>query len=444
MQKKWNTVLENLKGFTTEASFESYLKNMRLLNREGNTVFIGVYNDFIEKRIKEKYQDLILEIIRAIPEWSNVEELKIKVSEEFDSEIDDGKDFEESKLPDLKTSDDQILNPKYTFENFIGGSSNEMALAAALAVAEDLGKAYNPLFIYGGVGLGKTHLMKAIAHRTLKKNNSARVIYTSAEQFTNELIASIMNNWISDFHVKYRSVDVLLIDDIQFLVGKERTQEEFFHTFNELYDRDKQIVISSDRPPGLIQKLEDRLVSRFESGMIADIKSPDLELRVAILKNEAVQKGISIDNDAVIYLSKKIVSNIRKLEGAFIRVCAFASLNKMRVTPGLIDDVLRDMLATNQKKIIIEDIQRAVASYFKIKLSDMKTKNRSQNIAFPRQIAMYLSREFTSESLPAIGREFGGRDHTTVMHACKRISNMLKTDLEFKAELDNIIRLIDG
>ncbi|MDD2715491.1 MAG: chromosomal replication initiator protein DnaA [Candidatus Wallbacteria bacterium] len=440
----WDQVLEKLKNITSAAAFEGYLRNMKFLEKKGNTILIGVFNDVVLKRIREKHQDLILDYIRDIPEWANVDNLDFRVNEEYDEEIDETIKEEEKNVPDFKPSEDSTFSQKYTFENFVTGKSNEFADAACVAVAKNPGKTYNPLFLYGGAGLGKTHLMKAIASEVIKKTPQPRIVYVSSEQFTNEFIRSLMEKKQYEFKNKFRQIDLLLIDDIQFLEKKEGTIEEFFHTFNDLFEHGKQIVVSSDRPPIQLGNLEERLISRFESGLIADIQTPDLELREAILRREAEKKGVVIEDECVVHLAKKIVSNIRKLEGAFIRVCAYASMNNIKITTKLMDEVLRDMVTTNQKRISIEEIQRAVASYFGVKLTGMKEKNRSQNISFPRQIAMYLSREFTNESLPAIGKSFGGRDHTTVMHACSKISEMLKTDLEFKKELENIIKQFNG
>lgn len=442
-KKNWEIVLNSLKEYYKGSAFDGYLKNMRFLEKKGKDIYIGVYSEFIKEKIIKKYQDLILEMIRDVSNWRDVEQIHFIVDKRFDIEIDDTEE-NDINIEDIKNKDDTGLNPKYKFENFLVGKSNEFAHAVALAVANNPGKEHNPLFIYGNTGLGKTHLMQAIAYKILENNPEMKVKYVTTERFTGEFIDKVKSQEGNEFKKKYRNVDVLLIDDIQFLSKAERTQEEFFHTFNELFNRNKQIVISSDRPPGMLMGVKERLVSRFESGMIADIQEPDFELRVAILKHEAEKKNIKISDEVLSYIAKKIISNIRKLEGAFIRVCAYANFHNLEVTPRLIDSVLREMLITNQKKITIPDIQRAVADYFKIKLSEIINKRRSQNIAFPRQIAMYLSRELTNESLVSIGKAFGGRDHTTVRHACEKIVKMLKTDLELKEELDNIIRKINS
>ena len=331
------------------------------------------------------------------------------------------------------------LNPKYTFDSFVIGNSNRFAHAASLAVAESPAKAYNPLFIYGGVGLGKTHLMHAIGHYILANNPKSKVVYVSSEKFTNELINSIKDDKNVEFRNKYRNVDVLLIDDIQFIAGKERTQEEFFHTFNDLHEANKQIILSSDRPPKEIPTLEDRLRSRFEWGLIADIQPPDFETRIAILKKKADVENLNIPNEVMVYIATKIKSNIRELEGALIRIVAFSSLTNKEIGIDLASEALKDIISSrNSKQVTIELIQDIVSSYFNLKVEDFKSSRRTRNITFPRQIAMYLCRKLTDMSLPKIGEEFGGRDHTTVIHACEKISKGLKEDENLQ---DNIAEL---
>ena len=321
------------------------------------------------------------------------------------------------------------LNPKYSFDSFVVGNSNRFAHAASFAVAEAPGKAYNPLFIYGGVGLGKTHLMQAIGHHILNKNELATVVYVSSEQFTNELINSIRDDKTSEFRNKYRNIDILLIDDIQFLVGKERTQEEFFHTFNSLYETNKQIVISSDRPPREIPTLEDRLRSRFEWGLLTDIQYPDLETRIAILRKKAQHESLEVPNEVMLYIATNIQSNIRELEGALTRTVAFSRVKNQPITMDIATEALQNIMPPpTPRQITIESIQEAVASYFSVTVTDLISKRRTRQIAFPRQIAMYLSRELTELSLPMIGDTFGGRDHTTVLHAYDKISREIKTD----------------
>ena len=314
-----------------------------------------------------------------------------------------------------------------------------MAHAAALAVSEAPARAYNPLFLYGGVGLGKTHLMHSIAHYILDQNPSAKIIYASSEKFTNELINSIRDDKNESFRNKYRNIDVLLIDDIQFITGKERTQEEFFHTFNALYEANKQIIISSDRPPKEIETLEERLRSRFEWGLIADIQSPDLETRIAILRKKAEIESLSVPEDVLLFIARTVISNIRELEGALNRILAFSSLTNKPITVELANEALKDLISKDRPKIITaEYIQEIVATYFHLKPEELKSSKRTRNIAYPRQIAMYLCRKLTDLSLPKIGEKFGGRDHTTIIHGFEKISRELQTDIELTQMLNEL------
>ena len=325
-----------------------------------------------------------------------------------------------------------FLNPKYSFDTFVVGHGNRFAHAAALAVAEAPAKAYNPLFIYGGVGLGKTHLMQAIAHFVIKNKRAAKIMYVTSEKFTNDLINSISGNTMEAFRTKYRSIDLLMIDDIQFLAGKDRTKEEFFHTFNTLHGASKQIVISSDRPPKEIPTLEERLWSRFEWGLIADIQPPDLETRIAILKRKAGLEELPVPQDVLTLIATKMVSNIRELEGALIKVIAYASLTGEEVTLPMVENILKDILSPSKERtyVDIDLIKKVTGEYYHINPSDMEAKTRTKEIAMARHVAMYLSRALTDASLPKIGKEFGGRDHTTVMHANDKIIEELKTNSE--------------
>ncbi len=331
------------------------------------------------------------------------------------------------------------LNPRYTFDSFVVGPSNRFAQAASLAVAEDPAGAYNPLFLYGGVGLGKTHLMQAIAHYVRENHQKLYVVYVSSETFTNDLINALQRRGMTEFRKKYRHVDLLLIDDIQFVAGKEQTQEEFFHTFNALYEANKQIVISSDRPPKDIPTLEERLRSRFEWGLTTDIQAPDLETRIAILRKKGEAEGLSLPNETLLYIATEIQSNIRELEGALIRVVAYASLQGRPVTPEVAEEALKDIISSRRMRVItVEAIQAAVANHYGITVEEMKGKKRTRSVTFPRQVAMYLCRELTDASLPAIGQEFGGRDHSTVMHACEKI----KVEAEQSTPLSHTLKEI--
>jgi chromosomal replication initiator protein len=442
----WSKALGEIEKKISKPSYETWLKSTKAHTIKGDTLTITAPNEFARDWLESRYLHLIADTIYQL----TGEEFLIKFiipqnqrDDEFVSnspikQINNNND-EQNEIPQ------SMLNPKYTFDTFVIGSGNRFAHAASLAVAEAPAKAYNPLFIYGGVGLGKTHLMHAIGHYVMNHNPSAKIVYLSSEKFTNEFINSIRDNKAVDFRNKYRSVDVLLIDDIQFLAGKESTQEEFFHTFNTLHEESKQIIISSDRPPKEIPTLEDRLRSRFEWGLITDITPPDLETRIAILRKKAKAEGLDIPNEVMLYIANQIDSNIRELEGALIRVVAYSSLINKDINADLAAEALKDIIPNSKPKMIaISDIQRIVGQEFQVKLEDFKAKKRTKSVAFPRQIAMYLSRELTDSSLPKIGEEFGGRDHTTVIHAHEKISKMLQSDEQLQRQLKEITGLIRG
>ena len=343
----------------------------------------------------------------------------------------------------IAPGDASTLNPRYTFDTFVTGKSNQLAHAASVSVAENPGHGYNPLFLYGGVGLGKTHLMHAIGHRILEHHPEMRVLYVSSEKFTNELINSIRDGHPEKFRDKYRTIDVLMVDDIQFISGKTSTQEEFFHTFNALHDDNKQIILSSDRPPKEVEKLEDRLRSRFEWGLITDIQAPDLETRIAILRKKAMVDHIDVPNDVMFSIANRVDTNIRELEGALTRVVAYASLTRQPVTTELAMQALKDLFPdAGQKEVTLEVIQEIVANYFQIPVDELHSKKRSRSIAFPRQVAMYLCRELTESSLPAIGQFFGGRDHTTVLHAYDKIQKEKETDDKLGKTISDLMERI--
>jgi chromosomal replication initiator protein len=435
----WGKALEEIEKKISKPSFDTWLKSTKAYSLKGDVLVITVPNEFTKDWLESRYTALIEETLYDI----TGEELKIKciIPQNQSEEEFDVKPTVKTKRGDDDQTDfpQSMLNPKYTFDTFVIGSGNRFAHAASLAVAEAPAKAYNPLFIYGGVGLGKTHLMHAIGHYVLEHNPSAKVVYLSSEKFTNEFINAIRDNRADDFRNKYRNVDVLLIDDIQFLAGKEQTQEEFFHTFNTLHEESKQIVISSDRPPKEIPTLEDRLRSRFEWGLITDITPPDLETRIAILRKKAKAEGFDIPNEVMLYIANQIDSNIRELEGALIRVVAYSSLINKEINADLAAEALKDIIPSSKPKVItIQDIQRVVGQHFNVKLEDFKAKKRTKSVAFPRQIAMYLSRELTDCSLPKIGEEFGGRDHTTVIHAHEKISKLLQTDIQLQKQIKEI------
>ncbi len=422
----WQRTLDILENELSSTSFDTWMRYTQLVDQKGQTMYIAVPNEFAKEWLESRYYNLIkntlqlllnrdvkIQFILANAKLSNTSKEKADV-------------VYKQPLEEQPTS---FLNHRYTFDTFVIGNSNRFAHAAALAVSETPAKAYNPLFIYGGVGLGKTHLMHAIGHHVLSLYPRSRVLYVSSEKFTNDLINSIQNEHTTTFRNRYRNIDVLLVDDIQFLAGKERTQEEFFHTFNTLHEANKQIIISSDRPPKEIPTLEDRLRSRFEWGLITDIQPPDLETRIAILRKKAKIDNLSVPNDVMIYIANQIQTNIRELEGALIRVAAYTSLNNKKLTIDVAASMLKDLAGYGKTHAItVSRIQEIVANHFSLKVDDLKAKRRTRDVAFPRQIAMYLSRELTDSSLPRIGEEFGGRDHTTVIHAHEKISTDMKQD----------------
>ncbi|MBE3090751.1 MAG: chromosomal replication initiator protein DnaA, partial [Candidatus Atribacteria bacterium] len=343
------------------------------------------------------------------------------------------------KSENMIKNDNLDLNPRYTFDSFVIGNDNRFAHAACLAVAQSPAKAYNPLFVYGVVGVGKTHLMQAIGNYIIQHNPKAKVLYISSEKFTNELINSIKDDRTVAFRDKYRNVDILLIDDIQFLAGKERTQEEFFHTFNTLYESNKQIAITSDCPPKDITTLEERLRSRFEWGLTTDIQPPDLETRIAILRKKAQAENLNVPAEVIAFIAEKISSNIRQLEGALTKLVAFSTFNKKELSVSLAQNILKDIIPLENKKISIDQIQKSVADYYTIKVNSLLSKKRTKDVVLARQVAIYLSRELTDLSLTSIGGAFGGKDHTTIIHSCNKIKNKIKKDNNFKGIINNLI-----
>lgn len=434
-QTQWEAILSIIELETSSVSFNTWFKETELLSIEDSKLVVSVKNEFTKEILNTRYLELIrnsaLQVLNkeyaikfVLPnEQTNLNQKAIRRNEQLQDPLNSPSN----------------LNPRYVFDSFVVGNSNRMAHAAALAVAEAPARAYNPLFLYGGVGLGKTHLMHSIAHYILDQNPNAKVIYASSEKFTNELINSIRDDKNESFRNKYRNIDVLLIDDIQFITGKERTQEEFFHTFNALYEANKQIIICSDRPPKEIQTLEERLRSRFEWGLIADIQSPDLETRIAILRKKAEIENLSVPEDVLLFIAKTVISNIRELEGALNRILAFSSLTNKPITVELANEALKDLISKDKPKIITaEYILDIVANYFHLKPEELISAKRTRNIAYPRQIAMYLCRKLTDLSLPKIGEKFGGRDHTTIIHGFDKISRELQTDIELTQMLNEL------
>lgn len=463
------------------AILDSFILKTRQIMLNENVLMIEVESDFIRQKLNEKYTQKFLD---ALKEILKIEDVKIKylVAEKgmfednkellneilkeqpkkvvqnevytqltFEKSLIDTSNYKEDDLEKLQREHEQSLekrvsssglSSRYTFETFVVGKTNQFAYSVSVNVSKNPGKKYNPLFIHGGVGVGKTHLMQAIGHSVLKTIKKAKVLYVSGDSFLNEMVTAMQNNKIQSFREKFRNVDVLLVDDIQFIAGKVATQEEFFHTFNQLHQNSKQIVLTADKPPQEIKDLEARLVSRFESGMLVDIQPPDLELRMAILQKARDESGKKISNELIAYIAQKIEGNIRRLEGAFLKVIAYSENMNREITQGLIDEVLSDMSQNKVKKITIDTIINVVASHYKLNVSDFKAKKRSANIAIPRQIAMYLSRQLLDESVTKIGNEFGGRDHSTVLHAIQKVEYMMDKDISFKNEIEQLIKKI--
>ncbi|MBI4462601.1 MAG: chromosomal replication initiator protein DnaA [Acidobacteria bacterium] len=431
----WEQLLAHIKPRLPRETFHTWFRPTRLLGVKGKILLVRVPEAAFRPWLEENAQ-LVQEALRAVGlEGHEVEYVADAAARAAGAGA--------GAVPALQArldfdSADYLLNPRYTFDRFVVGTCNQFAHAASLAVAEQPSRTYNPLFLYGGVGLGKTHLMQAVGHEVKKRSYSLRVLYLSAEKFTNEVINALRFERTVGLRDKYRTVDVLLIDDIQFLAGKERTQEEFFHTFNALYDAQKQIVVSSDAPPKEIPTLEERLRSRFEWGLIADLQAPDLETRIAILMRKAESDSVCLPPEVAEYMAKGIKSNIRELEGALTRLVAYAHLHGVPIALGLAQDVLHNFLAQQQRRIPIEMIQRRVGEHFGLRANELKAKNNSRAVAYPRQIAMYLARQLTGASLPEIGRAFNGKHHTTVLHSVEKIEGLRKTDKELSGLLEKL------
>ena len=415
---------------------DSWLRPCRPLSLEGDHLTIGAPNRFTRDWLIQHHLDVLqaaaADCLGGHP----------RVSIIVDDNPQEEPEAEPVVSPAVVTRGSNVegLTPRYTFETFIVGSSNQFAQAACQAVAELPSRAYNPLFIYGGVGLGKTHLLHAVGHQAAKLFSGLSVLYLSSERFTNELINAIRFDRMAEFRARYRTIDLLLIDDIQFISGKERTQEEFFHTFNDLYESRKQIILSSDSPPKDIPELEERLRSRFEWGLIADIQSPDFETRVAILKKKAAVERVRLDDDVAYLIAGRVKSNIRELEGSLTRMIAFCALTGREMGVDLAQEVLGELWGDDEKVITIEQIQRKVGDFFGVKLADLKAKSRTKAVAFPRQVAMFLSRELTHASLAEVGRAFGCKDHTTVLHAVEKIKTLVNEDPKLRKTVEGIVQ----
>ena len=423
LEQIWEEALKMIEEETSPVSFATWIQPIVPCGIIGNKIILQVKESFLKEIIEKRHLPLIRTAIKMV------------TKNEYDIMITTEEEQNAGNLHNLaaeKPAENELarnLNPKYVFDSFVVGNSNRMAHAASLAVAESPAQAYNPLFLYGNSGLGKTHLMHSIGHFILDRNPQAKVLYVTSETFTNELINSIQNNKNEEFRNKYRNIDVLMIDDIQFISKKEGTQEEFFHTFNALYESNKQIIISSDRPPKEIKTLEDRLRSRFEWGLIADVQPPDYETRIAILKKKAERDNLTVPDDVMAYIAKNIASNIRELEGALTRIVAFATLTNQDISISLAENSLKDIFSENSATPLTPElIQQVVAEYYNIRVEDIQGSKKPKNIAFPRQVSMYLCRKLLDISLPKIGESFGGRDHTTVIYAISKIEKQLESD----------------
>jgi len=444
MSKLWDDTLAHLELNLSPQHFSTWIKPLKLVKIEQDMVYLEVPNRFVLDWVKENYSKLIQKNLSDLSAVSY--RLHFDVSNQNLEEINKKTPLIERPVAVAakKTvvnnthTADLNLNRKYTFEEFVSGSSNQFAYAAAMAVANNPATTYNPLFIYGGVGLGKTHLVNAIGNAILKKSPQMRICYYTSEKFMNELINSLRYNRMDEFRNKFRSMDIIMIDDIQFIAGKERTQEEFFHTFNALYESHKQIIVTSDKFPKDIPGLEERLRSRFEWGLIADIQAPDVETKLAILKMKAEQNSINLPEDVSLFLANSICNNVRELEGYLIRIGAYASLTSVPVSLEMARDVLKDILIERNRELSVEEIVKKVSLHFNIKVSDIKSAKRLKAVVLPRQIAMYISRQLTSSSYPEIGDRFGGKDHSTIIHAIRKIEKLMEEDFQLKSTIENL------
>jgi chromosomal replication initiator protein len=446
-EKIWSSAQDYLRSMLSHDTYNLWFSPLHACGSDGNILFLEVSNDFCEVWLKDNYMGLLEDAVGtvsgkrmqihfkvastngALTQQRAVTSAPASTQPSAQQAAAPRPRAAEASSDKAAAPQESLFNPKNTFDTFVVGNNNNFAYAAALAVAQAPGKSYNPLFLYGGVGLGKTHLLHAIGHHVCSHKKGARVAYVSSEKFTNEYIDGIQNNQLARFRKKYRQTDVLLIDDIQFLAGKERIQEEFFHTFNALHEGHKQIVLTCDRPASEIQNLEHRLVSRFEWGLVTDLQPPDVEMRLAILNKKAQLMGVELPSEIMNLLANKIRTNIRRLEGALIRVASYAALTGKKLTVEMVEGLLREILHEEGRfSISIEVIQKKVAEHFDIRLADMTSKRRPENIAFPRQIAMFLARHMTESSLSVIGEAFGGRDHGTVLHACRLVKDRMEVD----------------
>ena len=451
-EKTWMQASETLRTMVNPDLFNLWFDPIQPSSINEETAVLIVPNEFCAVWLKDNYLELLQDVLAHIT--GKKLSVQLEINKNIPDEVPtqtrdiarnaaaaDPQPAKRTTSTQSRASSEKLFNPKNTFSTFVVGDNNNFAHAAALAVAQSPGRSYNPLFLYGGVGLGKTHLLHAIGHNVLKENSKLKVSYLSSEKFTNKYIDAIQNNELAKFRRTYRKTDVLLIDDIQFLSGKERIQEEFFHTFNALHEAHKQIVMTCDRPANEIKNLEKRLVSRFEWGLVTDMQPPDFETRLAILRKKAVSLGVELPDEVVSFLAKRIRTNIRRLEGALIRVSSYQSLTGKPVTPNTVEGLLKDVLHEEGRTVVsIENIQKRVAEHYDIRFADMTSRRRPENIAFPRQIAMYLAREMTGKSLNSIGEAFGGRDHGTVLHACR----LVRDRMEQQSDVRQAVRYLEG
>lgn len=442
MEHIWLKTINELKSDIGEQNVRTWIEPLKFIKKENQTILLEAPNKFIKDWFIDNYKIIIKRKLSNIIGLDVDIKIDVNKKPKEKSEVQEIKEdivVEKSQFAERKEISNSNVNSRYTFDTFVSGPSNQFAHAAAMAVAKNPATTYNPLFIYGGVGLGKTHIIHSIGNEILKKNKKLKVTYYTSEKFTNELINSLRHGKMDDFRKKFRSIDILLIDDIQFIAGKKSTQEEFFHTFNSLYESHKQIVVTSDKFPKEIPDLEERLRSRFEWGLIADIQEPDTETKQAILKMKSEINNIIVPEDVIYFLSNSITSNVRELEGYLIRIGAYSSLTSTPISLDMAKEVLKNIITENNKEITIDRIQKTVSDHYQIKTNDLKSQKRLKNIVLPRQIAMYISRNLTDLSYPEIGERFGGKDHSTIIHAIKKIEGKMASDMSFKMTVEKLM-----
>jgi chromosomal replication initiator protein len=448
----WANTCRELRKLISPDAFSRWFQPLELVEFSGSTVVLGIENSIYQYWIEENYLSPLQGAFQTVTGRDVSIEFRTRggdesapVSEKKSNRLNQRLSKAAESTRKRATAASSDLVPRYTFDTFVVGLNNQFAHAASMAVAKSPARTYNPLFIHGSVGLGKTHLMHAIGHHLLKEDPSTRIVYVTSEQFTNEFVSAIQHGELAKFRKRFRMADALLIDDVQFFSGKERSQEEFFHTFNALFDGNKQIILTSDSPPSDVNKLENRLVSRFEWGLTAELQPPDIETRLAILRSKAAKLNITLGDSILLFIAERVKANIRRLEGALNRVAAWAALNDKKITQEQVEELLRDFIQEEARHIVtIEGIQRKVAESFDIRISDMSSKRRPNNIAVPRMVAMYLSRQMTSKSLQEIGEAFGGRDHGTVMHACKTIKERVSNDPNLRQQVHMVTQQIES